>query len=170
MIWIFIAVTTPFFILPSSAICGAYFVIGKLYTNSSHDLKRIESIQRSPLCQHLDEIVAGVVTVRAYSQESRFAAEALRRLDVHSAAYLDLWATNVWLAFRVNFTSLVVSFFAGAFVVAAQGRISPGAVGLSLTYVITFTEHILWLVKLYAVNKHNRDLIFCVALFWREVI
>ncbi|MCJ1423071.1 hypothetical protein MMC29_000952 [Sticta canariensis] len=157
MIWIVVAVTTPLFILPSFAICGVYLVIGKLYINSSRDLKRIESIQRSPLYQHLDETVAGVVTVRAYGQERRFAAEALRRLDMHSAAYLGLWATNAWLAFRVDVTSSLVSFFAGAFVVAAQGRVSPGAAGLSLTYAITFTEHILWLVKLYAVNEQNMN-------------
>lgn len=157
MIWIVIAVTTPLFILPSFAICGVYLAIGKLFINSSRELKRIESIQRSPLYQHLDETVAGVVTVRAYGQEHRFAAEALRRLDVHSAAYLNLWATNAWLAFRVDVTSSLVSFFAGAFVVTAQGRVSPGAAGLSLTYAITFTEHILWLVKLYAVNEQNMN-------------
>lgn len=157
MIWIVVAVTTPFFILPSFVICGVYLVIGKLYINSSRDLKRIESIQRSPLYQHLDETIAGVVTVRAYGQERRFAAEALHHLDVHSAAYLDLWATNAWLAFRVDVTSSLVTFFAGAFVVAARGRVSPGAAGLSLTYAITFTEHILWLVKLYAVNEQNMN-------------
>ena len=156
-IWIVVAVTTPFFILPGIAICGIYFVIGKLYINSSRDLKRIESVQRSPLYQHLDEILAGVVTVRAYSQERRFATEAFHRLDVHSAAYLALRATNAWLAFRVDVTSSLISFFAAAFVVMAQGRINSGAAGLSLTYAITFTEHVLWLVRLYAVNEQNMN-------------
>ena len=156
-IWIVVAVTTPFFILPGIAICGIYLVIGKLYINSSRDLKRIESVQRSPLYQHLDEILAGVVTVRAYSQERRFATEALHRLDAHSAAYLALRATNAWLAFRVDVTSSLISFFAAAFVVMAQGRVNSGAAGLSLTYAITFTEHVLWLVRLYAVNEQNMN-------------
>ena len=156
-IWIVVAVTTPFFIVPGIAICGLYFVIGKLYINSSRDLKRIESVQRSPLYQHLDEILAGVVTVRAYGHERRFATEAFHRLDAHSAAYLALRATNAWLAFRVDVTSSLISFFAAAFVVMAQGRINSGAAGLSLTYAITFTEHVLWLVRLYAVNEQNMN-------------
>lgn len=156
-IWVVIAVTTPLCILPGIAICGIYLAIGKLYINSSRDLKRIESVQRSPLYQHLDEILAGVVTVRAYGQERRLATEALHRLDVHSAAYLALRATNAWLAFRVDVTSSLISFFAAAFVVMAQGRVNSGAAGLSLTYAITFTEHILWLVRLYSVNEQNMN-------------
>ena len=156
-IWIVVAVTTPFFILPGIAICGIYVLIGKLYINSSRDLKRIESVQRSPLYQHLDEILSGVVTVRAYGHERRFATEAFHRLDAHSAAYLALRATNAWLAFRVDVTSSLISFFAAAFVVMARGRINSGAAGLSLTYAITFTEHVLWLVRLYAVNEQNMN-------------
>ena len=156
-IWIVVAVTTPFFILPGTAICGLYFLIGKLYINSSRDLKRIESVQRSPLYQHLNEILSGVVTVRAYGQERRFVTEAFHRLNAHSAAYLALQATNAWLAFRVDVTSSLISFFAAAFVVMAQGRINSGAAGLSLTYAITFTEHVLWLVRLYAVNEQNMN-------------
>ena len=134
-----------------------YFVIGKLYINSSRDLKRIESLQRSPLYQELDETLAGIATIRAYGHENRFFQEALARLDSHSRAFLYLWATNAWLAFRVDVTSALISFLAGAFVVTSAGKISPDTADLSLTYAITFTEHVLWLVRLYAVNEQNMN-------------
>ncbi|KAL9606451.1 MAG: hypothetical protein Q9179_000367 [Wetmoreana sp. 5 TL-2023] len=37
------------------------------------------------------------------------------------------------------------------------GDISPGAAGLSLTFAITFMEHILWLIRLYSVNEQNMN-------------
>ena len=156
-IWILISVVTPFFIVPGIFVALIYFVIGKLYINSSRDLKRIESLQRSPLYQQLDETLAGIVTIRAYGHENRFFQEALARLDNHSRAFLYLWATNAWLAFRVDVTSALISFLAGAFVVTSAGKISPGTAGLSLTYAITFTEHVLWLVRLHAVNEQNMN-------------
>ena len=156
-IWILISVATPLFIIPGIFVALIYFVIGKLYINSSRDLKRIESLQRSPLYQQLDETLAGIATIRAYGHEHRFFQEALARLDNHSRAFLYLWATNAWLAFRVDVTSALISFLAGAFVLTSAGKISPGTAGLSLTYAITFTEHVLWLVRLYAVNEQNMN-------------
>ena len=156
-IWIVISVITPLFILPSILVVFLYFVIGKLYINSSRDLKRIESLQRSPLYQQLEEILAGNVTIRAYGHERRFFQEALARLDAHSRAFLYLWATNAWFAFRVDLTSALISFLAAAFIVASAGKINVGAAGLSLTFALTFTEHIMWLIRLYAVNEQNMN-------------
>ena len=156
-IWIVISIITPLFILPSILVVVLYFVIGKSYINSSRDLKRIESLQRSPLYQQLEEILAGNVTIRAYGHERRFFQEALARLDAHSRAFLYLWATNAWFAFRVDITSALISFLAAAFVVTSAGKISVGAAGLSLTFALTFTEHIMWLIRLYAVNEQNMN-------------
>jgi len=50
-----------------------------------------------------------------------------------------------------------VAFFSSVFVVLNVGHIDAGAAGLSLTYAITFTENILWLVRLYAVNQQNMN-------------
>ena len=74
-VWILISVTTPLFILRGIFVAFLYFVIGKLYINSSRDLKGIESLQRSPLCQQLDEILTGIVTIRAYGHEKRYFQE-----------------------------------------------------------------------------------------------
>ena len=156
-IWIVISTITPLFILPSILVVILYFIIGKLYITSSRDLKRIESLQRSPLYQQLEEILAGNVTIRAYRHERRFFHEALSRLDAHSRAFRYLGATNAWFAFRVDVTSALISFLAAAFVVASAGRISVGAAGLSLTFALTFTEHIMWLIRLYAVNEQNMN-------------
>lgn len=156
-IWLVISITTPLFILPSLLVVLLYFIIGKLYIHASRDLKRIESLQRSPLYDYLDEILSGVVTIRAYGHETRFFQGAQARLDTYSKVSYSLSATTVWFAFRVDVTSALISFLAGAFVVVSAGKISPAAAGLSLTSALTFTEHIMWLVQLYALNEQNMN-------------
>lgn len=41
--------------------------------------------------------------------------------------------------------------------VLSVGKIDAGLAGLSLTYAITFTDNILWLVRLYAINEQNMN-------------
>jgi ABC-type multidrug transport system fused ATPase/permease subunit len=51
----------------------------------------------------------------------------------------------------------LVTFFAGVFAILGLGWIDAGAVGISLTYATSFTDNILWLVRLYAMNEQNMN-------------
>jgi ABC-type multidrug transport system fused ATPase/permease subunit len=51
----------------------------------------------------------------------------------------------------------LVSFFAGAFIIMNIDTLDAGLAGLSLTYAITFTEHMLWVVRLYSLNEMNMN-------------
>ena len=66
-------------------------------------------------------------------------------------------ATNRWLSIRVDAAGALVSFFAGAFILRNIDTLDAGLAGLSLTYAITFTEHMLWVVRLYSVNEMNMN-------------
>jgi ABC-type multidrug transport system fused ATPase/permease subunit len=98
-----------------------------------------------------------MTTIRAYGDESRFIRENLNRINTHNRPFIYLWATNRWLAFRVDVVGALVSFFSGMFVVLSVGSIDPGAAGLALTYAVTFTENVLWFVRLYSANEQNMN-------------
>ena len=154
---ILISVITPGFLIAGVFIGFIYSATAFFYIHSSRDLKRIESIQRSPLFQAFGETLSGVVTIRAYGDESRFLQENHNRVNTHNRPFIYLWATNRWLAFRIDIAGALVSFFTGVFVITSVGHIDPGAAGLSLSYAITFTENVLWLVRLYAANEQNMN-------------
>lgn len=154
---ILISVITPGFLVAGFFITILYFLIGRFYISSSRDLKRLESIQRSPLYQQFGETMSGMTTIRAYGDERRFIRDNLNRINTHNRPFIYLWATNRWLAFRVDVVGALVSFFTGAFVVTSVGRIDAGAAGLAMTYAVTFTENVLWFVRLYASNEQNMN-------------
>ena len=154
---ILISIITPAFLIAGVFITAIYFAIGKFYIRSSRDLKRLESVQRSPLYQQFGETLSGISTIRAYGDERRFIRDNQIRVNTHSRPFIYLWAANRWLALRVDFTGALVSFFAGVFVIISVGKIDAGAAGLSLTYAVTFTENVLWLVRLYANNEQNMN-------------
>jgi ABC-type multidrug transport system fused ATPase/permease subunit len=154
---ILITVITPGFLIPGIFICGIYTATGLFYVRSSRDLKRIEAVQRSPLFQHFGETLSGVVTIRAYGDESRFITDSHKRVNTHNRPFLYLWATNRWLAFRIDTAGALVSFSSALFIVLNVGHIDSGTAGLALTYAITFTQNVLWLVRLYAANEQNMN-------------
>lgn len=152
-----ISVITPGFLIAAFFLSCLYFSIGMFYVRSSRDLKRIESVQRAPLYQQFGETLSGITTIRAYGDEHRFIRDNFQRINTHNRPFIYMWATNRWLALRVDFAGAFVAFFAGVFVVANVGRIDAGAAGLSLTYALTFNENVLWLVRLYADNEQNMN-------------
>ncbi|KAL5121776.1 Transporter of the ATP-binding cassette (ABC) [Pleosporales sp. CAS-2024a] len=154
---VLITVITPGFLIAASFISVLYFLIGRFYINSSRDLKRLESVHRSPLYQQFGETLSGMTTIRAYGDERRFIRENLAKINTQHRPFIYLWAANRWLAFRVDIVGALVAFFSGAFVILSVGRIDAGAAGLALTYAVTFTENVLWFVRLYASNEQNMN-------------
>ncbi|CAI6333286.1 unnamed protein product [Periconia digitata] len=154
---ILISVITPGFLIAGFFITILYALIGRFYINSSRDLKRLESVHRSPLYQQFGETLSGMTTIRAYGDERRFIRENLTKINTQHRPFIYLWAANRWLAFRVDAVGALVSFFAGVFVVRSVGYIDAGAAGLALTYAVTFTENVLWFVRLYSANEQNMN-------------
>ncbi|KAK2748935.1 hypothetical protein FQN57_007218 [Myotisia sp. PD_48] len=157
MIVILISIITPGFLIAGVFITMIYFGLGLFYLSSSRDLKRLESIQRSPLYQQFGETLNGVVTIRAYGDGARFILDNHTLINTYNRPYIYLWAANRWLSARVDVTGALVSFFSAMFVLLQTGKIDAGAAGLSMTYAITFAENILWLVRLYAENQQNMN-------------
>lgn len=152
-----IAVITPGFLVAAIFISAMYFFIGRFYLRSSLHLKRLESVQRSPLFQQFGETLSGITTIRAYGDERRFIRDNMLRVNTHNRPFIYLWAANRWLSFRVDLVGDLVAFFAGAFVVLSIGTIDAGSAGLSLSYALSFTENVLWLVRLYSINEQNMN-------------
>jgi ABC-type multidrug transport system fused ATPase/permease subunit len=154
---VLIAYITPMFLVAGIFIAAAYVFLGQFYLHASRDLKRLESVERSPLFQQFGETLSGVTTIRAYGDERRFIRDNLTRINTQLRPFIYLWAANRWLSFRTDCLGDVVAFFAGVFVIVGLGKIDPGSAGISLSYAIGFADNILWLVRLYAVNEQNMN-------------
>ncbi|KAI1319615.1 hypothetical protein EDD11_003608 [Mortierella claussenii] len=144
-----ISVVTPGFLLAAVLIALAYIFVGAYYIASSRELKRVESVTKSPLYSHFGETLVGVSTIRAFGVETRFMEEVLMKLDNNNAPYYYLWMCNRWLNIRVDFVGALVSFIAGILILFNLEQLDAGWAGLSLGCAMDFMGLIYWLVRIY---------------------
>ncbi|RKO93601.1 ABC transporter type 1, transmembrane domain-containing protein, partial [Blyttiomyces helicus] len=143
-----IAFEAPLFIVAAVPLIYTYQLTAKFYLLASRELKRLESISRSPLFSQFSETLAGVETVRAYGVQRRLLADVHDRIDGNHRAYFLLWAANRWLCVRTDMLGAMVTLAAGLVVVS--GSLTPGLAGLILVYALEFSDALSWAVREHA--------------------
>ncbi|KAJ5463108.1 ABC transporterintegral membrane type 1 [Penicillium sp. IBT 31633x] len=147
---IVIATSTPGFLLFVLPLGYVYLSYQKYYLSTSRELKRLDSVTRSPIYAHFQESLGGISTIRAYRQQNRFALENEWRMDANLRAYFPSISANRWLAVRLEFIgSIIILASAGLAImsVATGSRLSPGMVGLAMSYALQITQSLNWIVR-----------------------
>lgn len=153
-----ISASTPIFLLLVIPLALIYTTIQKYYISSSRELKRLDSITRSPVYSHFQETIQGVSTIRAYSQQRVFIHKALVKLDSNLKAYFTSLTCNRWLSVRLDFISALVIFGASLFAVVnvIYGKnVDPGLVGLSISYALITAPALNMLIRSYTDIETN---------------
>jgi ATP-binding cassette subfamily C (CFTR/MRP) protein 1 len=82
-----ISASTPVFVALIIPLSLVYYWVQRYYLRTSRELKRLDSVSRSPIYAHFQESLGGVTTIRAYRQQQRFAMENEWRVDANLRAY-----------------------------------------------------------------------------------
>ncbi|KIW76027.1 hypothetical protein Z517_10772 [Fonsecaea pedrosoi CBS 271.37] len=145
-----IAASTPIFLVMVLPLGFIYIIYQKYYLRTSRELKRLDSVSRSPIYAHFQESLGGVSTIRAYRQQKRFALENEWRMDANLRAYFPSVSANRWLAVRLEFIGSVIILSAALFAiisVATGSGLSSGMVGLAMSYALQITQSLNWIVR-----------------------
>ena len=152
---IVISVITPQFLVVAVGISFLYVLIGLFYLRISRELKRLNSVSRSPIYSHFTESLVGVTTIRAYGVEEQFMRSVYEKIDSFVAPFYFLWMSNRWLYARIEFTGAFVTLFTGVFLILNLDHIDAGMAGISLFYARQFLEFIYWFIRQYTNVEMN---------------
>ncbi|XP_038063723.1 multidrug resistance-associated protein 1-like [Patiria miniata] len=143
---IIITWSTPVFCLIVVPTIIVYFLVQRFYIATSRQLKRLESVTRSPIYSHFSETIAGTSSIRAYRRSERFIHHNEHLVDNNQLTYYPNIASNRWMSLRLEFLGNLLVFFAALFAVIGRDYISSGIVGLSVSYALLITGALTWLV------------------------
>ena len=94
---------TPGFILALVPIVIFYLKQQTFFTMAYRELKRLDSVSRSPVYALLGETIDGVLTIRAYCAQSNLNRRMVSMLDIQQTAYHLTFSAQCWLSVRYDY-------------------------------------------------------------------
>ncbi|XP_060886296.1 ATP-binding cassette sub-family C member 9 isoform X2 [Labrus mixtus] len=143
-----ISCITRTFLIALVPIAVAFYFIQKYFRVASKDLQDLDDSTQLPLLCHFSETAEGLTTIRAFRHEARFKQRMLELTDTNNTAYLFLSAANRWLEVRTDYLGSVIVLTAAVLSIwNAEHGSGNGLVGLGLTYALTVTNYLNWVVR-----------------------
>lgn len=127
-----------------------YIYYQQYYLRTSRELRRLESLTKSPIFSHFQETLGGLATIRGYAQQERFAHINECRVDNNMSALYPSINANRWLAYRLEFIGSIIILGAATLSIfkLKQGTMTAGMIGLSLSYALQITQTLNWIVRM----------------------
>ncbi|XP_078182457.1 multidrug resistance-associated protein 5 [Carex rostrata] len=117
--------------------------VQKYYMNSSRELARIVSIQKSPIINLFEESIAGASAIRAFGQEKRFMKKNLHLIDSYNRPFFYSFTAIEWLCLRMEILSTLVFAFCMVFLVTVpRGTIDPSLAGFAVTTALNLNNRL----------------------------
>ncbi|KAJ3206137.1 hypothetical protein HDU67_008363 [Dinochytrium kinnereticum] len=148
--FIVVSYATPMFVVPVVALGGGYYFVQKVYRCASRELKRLESVSRSPLYANFGETLTGLATIRAYREQERFIHNSDIATDANNSPSFLLITVQRWIQLRLQVMGSLLVFFAALFGVLSKNSIDPALLGLSLTYALQITDTLSFIVRIFS--------------------
>ncbi|KAM9612284.1 ATP-binding cassette sub-family C member 2 isoform 1-T4 [Morphnus guianensis] len=119
----------------------------RFYVSTSRQLRRLDSVTRSPIYSHFGETVSGLSVIRAFGHQERFLQQNESTMDINQKSVYSWIVSNRWLAIRLEFIGSLVVFFSALLAVISKGTLEGGIVGLSVSSALNVTQTLNWLVR-----------------------
>ncbi|KAI9510285.1 ATP-binding cassette transporter [Russula earlei] len=119
----------------------------QIYGQTSRDLRRLDSVTRSPLYSIYGETISGVTILRAFGASSKFLRDMLKSVDTNTSPYYWMWGVNRWLSVRFNLLSAAIVGLA-AFVTILTPTIDAALAGFILAFASAVSSDVRRFVSL----------------------
>lgn len=140
--------STPLFAVVIIPLTIGYFFAQRFYVATSRQLKRLESVSRSPVYSHFSETITGTSIIRAYGRQQAFVQMNDKKVNDNQKSYYPGLVANRWLGVRIEFVGNCIVLFAALFAVVGRSHLNPGLVGLSVAYALQVTMSLNWMVRM----------------------
>ncbi|XP_024633050.1 ABC transporter C family member 13 isoform X1 [Medicago truncatula] len=110
------------------------------YRSTSRELRRLDSVSRSPIYTSFTETLDGSSTIRAFKSEDFFFSKFTDHITLYQKTSYTEIVASLWLSLRLQLlAAFIISFIALMAVAGSHGSLpinfgTPGLVGLALSY------------------------------------
>ncbi|KAE8709270.1 ABC transporter C family member 2 [Hibiscus syriacus] len=130
------------------------------YQSTAREVKRLDSITRSPVYAQFGEALNGLSTIRAYKAYDRMADINGKSMDNNIRFTLVNMSSNRWLAIRLETLGGLMIWFTATFAVMQNGRAVnqqeyASTMGLLLSYALNITSLLTAVLRLASLAENS---------------
>jgi ABC-type multidrug transport system fused ATPase/permease subunit len=126
-------------------VCGWY---ARQYLAAARQLKRLESISRSPIYELLASSISGLWTIRSYQRVDSFVDRMHGLIDRHARVYWNLCLLNHWLNLRINISGALFTT-AAAMTFTLLQDLKASSAGFGISFIIQLSAALAMAVRMY---------------------
>ncbi|CAI5992008.1 unnamed protein product [Closterium sp. NIES-64] len=137
-----------------------FYIVYLYFQNTAREVKRWDSVTRSPVYSQFAEALNGLATIRAYRAAARMAGMNGRAVDRNTRFTLVSMSANRWLAIRLEFLGGLMILATAVFAVmdvqraGDQAALAP-VMGLILSYALQITAMMTMVLRLLSVAENS---------------
>ncbi|KAM5324056.1 ATP-binding cassette sub-family C member 2 [Glossophaga mutica] len=143
-----ICMATPVFIIIIIPLSAIYVSVQMFYVATSRQLRRLDSVTRSPLYSFFSETVSGLPVIRAFQHQQRFLKHNEVLIDTNQKCVFSWIVSNRWLAVRLELVGNLIVFFSSLMMVIYRDTLSGDTVGFVLSDALNITQTLNWMVRM----------------------
>ncbi|KAL7212544.1 hypothetical protein ACSBR2_015274 [Camellia fascicularis] len=140
------------------------------YQSTSREVKRLDSITRSPVYAQFGEALNGLSTIRAYKAYDRMANINGKSMDNNIRYTLVNMSANRWLAIRLETLGGLMIWLTATFAVMQNGRAEnqeafASTMGLLLSYALNITSLLTGVLRLASLAENSLNAVERVGTY-----
>ncbi|KAK6063487.1 ABC transporter [Seiridium cupressi] len=135
-----VAVVTPYVAIGYPFIFGVLYILQNYYLKTSRQLRLLDLVAKSPLYSKFQEVVAGLISIRAFKWTRHYQQSYDLLLDKSLQPDYLLDLVQQWLSLSLNFIVGLIAVAVTCFATHVSSSSHTGLVGAGLVSLITLSE------------------------------
>ena len=147
---ILIGYNMPWFFVFNGVLLILYYHYQRYFMVQSRELKRLTSVSYSPIMSLMSETLGGRSVIAAYDQNNMFIHYNQERVQNNIDCVFTYRSTNRWLSIRLQAIGAFIILCTALLTLSTintEKQLGTGMVGLLMSYVLSITMSLTWIVR-----------------------
>lgn len=139
---------SPIVIIVAAVLLAASLKLSSIYLRAAREVKRLESVSRTPILEQFTSSLVGLSTIRAFGRTQQYIDFMFDRIDNYAKVSWNLWLLNWWLQLRISILGAVFCTAVAALVIHLN--ISASLAGFAISFLLQYNSAVSSMIKSYA--------------------
>lgn len=131
------SIVSPYTIILALAILVLCGRVGLRYLRGARSIKRLESIQKSPMISQFTASLQGLTTIRAFANQEGFKTRMDDQINSLATSTWHNWLFNNWVGYNMALIGSIFSGVVAAFVVSTP-NVDASLGGFALAFALSY--------------------------------